>query len=231
MSAFFGSAMAGNPRFQGLHHLSCIVDRQRGLRHVRQALRIAHLQLLDILGRADQVDAAVGLAHRALDFRVPGVSDHHDFAPLRAHLGDLDVHLRDQRTGRVEHVQPRAAVPPRAPRARLRGPRKPASHRSAPRSSSSTKIAPLDRNCATTWVLWTISWRTVDGRAVPLKSAFDDLNRPIHTGTESAWLGQQNFDHYARLQLPRPLHPARPTPADSLVAAFRLGSTCDGAIL
>ncbi len=51
------------------------------------------------------MDAARGLAHRAFDFRVAGVADHHDVAALLAHPRDLDVHLGDQRACRVEHAE------------------------------------------------------------------------------------------------------------------------------
>ncbi len=83
-----------------------VVDRQRRLRHVGELLRVDDVEALDVRDRLDEMHAAVALAHRALDLGVAGVADHHDLAPLLAHLRDLDVDLRHQRTGRVEHGEP-----------------------------------------------------------------------------------------------------------------------------
>ena len=51
----------------------------------------------------NQVDAALELAHRALDLRMALVADHDELVAVAGKLGDLDVHLGDQRAGRVEH--------------------------------------------------------------------------------------------------------------------------------
>ena len=51
-------------------HLGGVVEREGRLRHVGERVRIAHLQLLDVADRLDEVHAAVGLPHRALDFRM-----------------------------------------------------------------------------------------------------------------------------------------------------------------
>ena len=58
----------------------------------------------DVVTDLDEMDAAVALAHRALDLGVAAVADHHDLAAVLAHLGDLDVDLGDQRARRVEHA-------------------------------------------------------------------------------------------------------------------------------
>src|SRR5207247_8639929 len=66
---------------------------------------IAHFQARDVGGGFNEDHALGGLAHRPFDLRMTAVADHDDFAARRAHLRDLDVHLGDERTGRVEYAQ------------------------------------------------------------------------------------------------------------------------------
>lgn len=72
-------------------------------------IRIFHLQPGDIIFVFDEVDGAtiagVVLAHGAFDFRVPFMADQDGFATITAVLGHLDMHLGDQRAGRIEHLQ------------------------------------------------------------------------------------------------------------------------------
>src|SRR5262249_12551378 len=60
--------------------------------------------------RFDQQDLAlvggVPLAHGALHFRVTGVADQHHAAAGAAQARHFHMHLGDQRTGSVEHLQP-----------------------------------------------------------------------------------------------------------------------------
>ena len=48
---------------------------------------------------------AVDLAHRALDFRVPGVADQNDVTPGGHVILALQVHLGHERAGGIEHSQ------------------------------------------------------------------------------------------------------------------------------
>ncbi len=83
----------------------CVVDRQRGLRDERDPLRIGQLQRLHVFDVLDEMHALARLAHRAFDFRMALVADHHDVEAVLAHLRDFDVHLGHERAGGVVHAQ------------------------------------------------------------------------------------------------------------------------------
>lgn len=50
-------------------------------------------------------DAVLDLSHRALDFRVPGVTDHDDAAVLLPHADHFAVNLRDKGAGGVKNPE------------------------------------------------------------------------------------------------------------------------------
>ena len=104
MSSFFGPTIPGKRCLQRSDDAGGIVDRQRRLRDVREVGRVADGKRRDVGRRFDEMDATVALAHRALDLGMARVTDHHDLASVLAHLGDLDMDLGDERTGRVEHA-------------------------------------------------------------------------------------------------------------------------------
>ena len=99
------------------------------------------------------------LAERALDLLVPGVPDEHDQVALGREPPRLDVHLGDQRAGRVDRVQAAAEA-----LGRTAGETPCAENTtvapSGTSSSSSTKTAPRRSSSATTCVLCTICLRT-----------------------------------------------------------------------
>ena len=70
----------------------------------------------------------VELAHRALDLGVALVADHDELVAFLGELGDLDVHLGDERAGGVEDLE--------AARARL------AAHRLQTPCALNTSVAP-----------------------------------------------------------------------------------------
>ena len=49
------------------------------------------------------MNAAFDLSHRAFDLGVTRMTDHHDVAPLLAHLRNFDVDLGDERASGIEH--------------------------------------------------------------------------------------------------------------------------------
>ena len=51
------------------------------------------------------MDAAVELTHGAFDFRMPLVADHDELVAFFRELGDLDMHLGDQRAGGIEYLK------------------------------------------------------------------------------------------------------------------------------
>ena len=76
----------------------------------------------DVVDILDEMHAFARLAHRAFDFRMALVPDHHDIEAFLAHLRDFHVNLRHERAGGVEHAQATRLglrrAPPSRPRAR-----------------------------------------------------------------------------------------------------------------
>jgi hypothetical protein len=173
-------------------HLGGIVERERRLSDVRKRLRIAHLQLLDVADRLDQLHTAIDLPHRSLDLRMALVADHHDFAPGGAHLGHFDVNLGDQRARGVEHAQPTRGG------FRLH--------------SLGDSVGREDDDAARRHLIQLVDEDRalraqlvdditvvhdlvphVDGRAVGCDRPLDDLDRAIDASAETARLGQQHI--------------------------------------
>ncbi|MGF6369831.1 hypothetical protein OKW40_002581 [Paraburkholderia sp. RAU6.4a] len=169
-----------------------VVDRQRGLRDEGDPLRIGELQCLHILDVLDQMHALGRLAHRAFDFRVALVADHHDVETVLAHLRDFDMHLGHERTGGVVHPQP-ARLGLRAHG--LRHAMRAEDHRVARRHF--VQVLDEDRSLLAQ-VFDHIGVMDdfvthVDRRAIQLDGPLDDLDRPVDAGAEPAWLGQQDL--------------------------------------
>ena len=105
-----GRALEG--RIALLQHpddLARLVHRQGGLRQVRERpvrREIDHARLR--LG-LHQHGAVRRLAARALDLLVPGVADQHDGPIVRGEAARLDVHLGDERTGRIDQLEAASA--------------------------------------------------------------------------------------------------------------------------
>ena len=82
-----------------------VVDAQRGLRHISNRGVGGDIESVDVAFGLHQSHWLGDLAHRALDFGVPGVTDENEAAALRDIALALVVHLGDQGAGRVEHRQ------------------------------------------------------------------------------------------------------------------------------
>ena len=67
--------------------------------------RCFYLYSFNISDRLNQIHAARGLSHCAIDFWMAGVTNHHNFPSFTAHLGDAAMDLGDQRTSRIKHAQ------------------------------------------------------------------------------------------------------------------------------
>ena len=96
---------AREPRTQRADNGCRVVHRQGGLGDVGQLVGIRDHEARHILRFLDQMDPALRLAHGALDLGVPLVPDHDDLLALLAHACHFDVHLGDQRAGRVKNAQ------------------------------------------------------------------------------------------------------------------------------
>src|SRR3954451_16037436 len=82
-----------------------LVDGQRRLGDVRDALGIADLERVDVRLGLDEDDVLGRLAHRALDLLVARVADEDDRVALGGELLGLHVHLGHERAGGVEREE------------------------------------------------------------------------------------------------------------------------------
>ena len=138
------------------------------------------------------------LAHRAFDLGVSLVADHDELVALARELGDLDVHLVDERAGRVED---REAARGRLLAHRLRHAVGAEDERRAGRHVGEV----LDEDRAL--LLEVVDdvgvvddlVADVDRRAELVQRALDDLDRAIDAGAEAARLGEDDFfEHHGR---------------------------------
>ena len=110
-----GLAHGGKARLHRGEDLGRVVDRQRRLRHHGEAPGPRHLRARHVGHVLDEEDALAELAHRALDLGMALVADHDELVAFARQLGDLDVHLGDQRAGGVEDAEAALRPPPGAP--------------------------------------------------------------------------------------------------------------------
>ena len=106
MSSFFGPTIVGEPPPERADDLRRLVDRERRLRDVgdgRLRWELERLGLGDVLDEDRRVRR---LAHRPDDLLVAGVADQEHRVAGGGVATCLDVHLRDERAGRVDHVVP-----------------------------------------------------------------------------------------------------------------------------
>src|SRR6185369_190909 len=189
-------ANAGEAALDRGHDLGGIVDRQRRLGHDRERLARRDLDALDVVDVFDEVDAAIELAHGALDLGVSLVADHDELIALARQLGHLHVDLAHQRAGRIED---REASFRRLLAHRLRHAVGAEDERRARRHLAEV----LDEDRA--FVLEVVDdvgvvddlVADVDRRAELVERALDDLDRAIDAGAEAARLGEDDFlQHY-----------------------------------
>ena len=116
------------------------------------------------------------------------MADHHDLVAGAQHLGDLDVHLGDQRAGGVEHLQPAAlGVGAHLLRHAVRA----EDHGGAGRHL--VELLDEDRALGAQVVDHVLVVHDlvahVDRRAVQLERALHDLDRALDAGAEAAGAG------------------------------------------
>ena len=105
MSSVRGPVMLGELLAQAVDDRARLVDRQRGLGDVGDAVGVGDLERVDVGLGLDEHDVLGRLAHRALDLLVAGVADEDDRVALGGELHRLAVDLGDQRAGRVDRAQ------------------------------------------------------------------------------------------------------------------------------
>ncbi len=98
--------MFGKRLLQHRDDLGGVVDRQRGLGHESEVVRILRGEGRGVLGGLDQGHRARRqLPERADHFRVMGMPDQEDFAAALEMDRRLPVHFRHQRTGRIQREE------------------------------------------------------------------------------------------------------------------------------
>ena len=140
----------------------------------------------------DEMHAALDLTHRAFDFRMALVADHHDVDAILAHLRHFDVHLRDERAGCVVNAQPaHVGLVAHGLRHAVRT----EDHGIAGRhflefldEDRALLLQILDHVLVVDDLV-----TNVDRRTVHRDCALDDLDRAIDARAETARLGQQDF--------------------------------------
>ena len=159
MSSEAGPRSAGKRSRSALDDLVGLVDRERRLGQVGDALGIGRL---DALGRAMSSTSRIDvgrLAERALDLLVALVADQEDRLALRGEAARLGVHLADERAGGVDHVEP-ALGGVRAHRGRDAVGREDDGRAVRHLVELVDEDAPRRSRSATTCSLWTICLRT-----------------------------------------------------------------------
>ena len=99
----FGAANIWKARHHCLCNFCCIVHTQCGLRYNGKAIGLLGLNMHDICNVFHQINTIYQLAHRAFNFRMAFVADHHEFKTLFVQLGNFHMHLGNQRTGGIKH--------------------------------------------------------------------------------------------------------------------------------
>ncbi len=179
---------------------SGVIQRQRRLSDIGELIRRSNLQPLNVFDAFDQMHAAVGLTHRAFDFRMTQMPDHHDLAPGGAHFCDFDVHLCHQGTRCIEHAQP--ALPCFA--LHTLGYAVGRENHDAARRNL-IEIIDKHRAFGTKIVNDVLVMNNfmpdVNRCAVHRKRPLDDFDRAINAGTETTRLREDNFHRFRRFAI------------------------------
>ncbi|MCE3269673.1 MAG: hypothetical protein K0S57_70 [Ramlibacter sp.] len=185
-------ADAGKALLDRLADLRRVVHRQRGLGHHRQPLGLRGLHPGHVRHVLHQVDAVVQLAHGAFDFRMALVADHDELVAFLGQLGHLDVHLRHQRAGGVEHVEaalPRLCLHRLADAVRGEHQRGPGRHlRQVLDEDGALGLEVVDDEGVVHDLV-----AHVDRAAELLEGALHDVDGAVHAGAEAARFGQQDL--------------------------------------
>jgi hypothetical protein len=211
MSSLRGVNRVGKRRCE---HLGRVVHRQRRLRHDADTLGIPDFELFDVRDILDETDApaerCVELAHRALDLRVALVADQDHVAAFTGVARDFHVHLGHQRAGRVEHPQ---ATAPRLDLHGLRDSVRAEDHRGVGGhlvelvdEHRPEAAQPVDHELVVHDLV-----AYVDRRAEKLDGSLDDVDGPIHAGTEAAGIGEQDLHGWRFSRNASTINSAAPT--------------------
>ena len=184
---------------QALDDAAGLVHRERGLGDEGDVLGVLEHQRVDVRLGLHEDDPIGRLAHRALDLLVAVVADEDDRVARGGEAARLDMHLRDERAGRVDRLQPqRPGVLVHDRRHAVRG-----EDRDRPLGDLGLAVdedraalaQPLDDVLVVDDLL-----AHVDGRPVALERALDRLDRAIDARAVAARRGEKDaFDAHRRI--------------------------------
>ena len=174
---------------KGADDVPALIDAQCGLRHIRKIVGIFNLQLLDIFDRRDQMEFVWNLPKRPDHFWVACVADQDEIVSLRIVAVDLVMHLDDQRTGGIDHME---TPPIRFVPHRLGDPMGAENHDRAFRHFSQLlhEYSALGAERVDDMPAMDDFVTNVDGRPILLEREVDDIDRPIDSGAEPSWIGE-----------------------------------------
>src|SRR6266576_55671 len=143
------------------------------------------MEIGHLLGPRDQMHAASDSAHRAFDLRMAGMPDQDDLAALIGVALPLDMHLGDERTGRVDD---RKAALPRPLLDLARDPMSAEDRHRARRDLVDLvdELRPFGAQPLDDMAVMHDLVPDIDRRAVLLQRALDDLDRAFDPGTKPA---------------------------------------------
>ncbi len=172
-----------------------VVHGERSLRHIGDRGVGRQIELGDIRLVLHQDHRRRDLPHRALDLGVAGMADQDQLAALPDIALALIVHLGDERTGRIEHRQ--VAVR----RLVLDAFRHPMGAEDGHRVGRHLRelldeARPLGLEVFDHVLVVHDLVAHVDGRAVFLQRALDDLDRPNDAGAKTPRLSQDHFHRH-----------------------------------
>ena len=105
MSRVSGPTTSEKPLFQRLYDGARIVHAKGCLRNVGNGRIERQWQRLDVFYILDEMDGAIDLAKRALNFGVAGMANKNQDTPLPDIAAALIVHFGHQRTGGIQRRQ------------------------------------------------------------------------------------------------------------------------------
>ena len=176
------------------HNCRTIIDGQRRLSDISEAFGVSNPQAGNIGGGFNQMNAALGLAHRAFDLGMSTMSDHDDFAAFALNFGDLNMNLGDERTGRIKHAQSqRLGLGAYSPGDAMSRKNQGCARRHLFKLID--KNGPKPAQPGNHMVVMDNFMTYINGRTKFLQGTLDNFNRPVHAGAKTTRLRQENLLH------------------------------------
>lgn len=176
---------------QAVHGLAGLVDRERGLGDPHDARGVAHDDVIDLVGGADDLDVIGGLAEGTLDLLVALMAHEDDVVVFLREAHGLAVHLGHERAGRVDRGEVAGGsglVDGRGDAVRGEHDARPFGHLVGLLDEDRAALGQrLDDELVVDDLL-----AYVHGRTVELEGLFDDVDGAVHAGAVSAGSRQED---------------------------------------